>query len=210
LSLRSKHYIWPAAYESLLLDFPPASQSYNLQLGLVDTVQRRLEVLSLGTEAFGLQLDHMQNLKAITIVAEPQYGLGYSTSRNFPPSLEALRIYCDQSTCPWNFLNTMRQEMVGLPFHPLLRQVQLFFGHSCRSMAHYAVYQTESGRRRNFRILGLLEELQTRLTSFETYFLICSKGKQGVLDPKQYRQANLAEEIKCVEEEAGRSINFSV
>ncbi|KAF2827361.1 hypothetical protein CC86DRAFT_466148 [Ophiobolus disseminans] len=223
--LRPMRGQWPAAYESLLVRTAPRD-TFKLQQCLFDVVKDRLEVLSIDNDGplkpaeslslVQLRLYTMSELKILNLAVRIGYPFdNRGTQWALPPNLEVLRIHCDQATFPWHILHGLHYAMTQRNAFSSLRQVQLLLGLPCRSLARYLVCGMES----EVDILSgnvltdseLLADWKTlKKSSLETYFPKHGELEHDTLDLTQYRPSCLLEEIRCVEEELGRSINFSV
>ena len=225
LSLEFKNSHWPEVYHTLLL-----SPAYQIQMPLnilrhylYEVLAKRLEVLCIMTDMpvdqmnghpiKRLELYHMERLKTLTVSGKVLWHSMAVPLSVLPANLEVLQIYCDQSTCPWFFLEQLHFWMSASNHFARLRQVQLFFSLPCRSLARYVVCQAKPARilgHGNITISKLLDDWKKLGTSFETYFLNRGEPGQSALDPRQYRQSCLLEEIKYAMEKRGRPINSSV
>lgn len=234
LAVNPRYHPFPRAYRSIVESKLVSQYSHDLLFDrLGELIVHRMEVLDIRAEdpnhryyaVVRIQAYEFRNLKVLSLpgdfvrlqMEERSGRIGLFGSwkplcdhwRVLPQNLETLRIYCDQETCPWEWLLELHMCISCSKDFSRLRHIQLLFSLPCRSLAHYAVCSVESTRRfADGKILALLQVWAKLGIFFETLFLQHGTGELPSMDQRRYKTGCLNHAIRSVQEETGRSIYF--
>ncbi|KAH7094903.1 hypothetical protein FB567DRAFT_623234 [Paraphoma chrysanthemicola] len=170
---------------------------------LLEVMRHELRALTITTPAHNSELRKLtfiqfRFLKLLTIMGDLLEIKGSrQVERILPQSLEELNIFSDHDTHIWRFLSDLYLARTNTDNFYHLRQVQLCFNASCRSMANYANIHLSH----RLPVRTILGEWKKCNTLFETAFHVRGKPRFKL---DSYRQSCLLDEIEAVEEELGR------